>query len=347
MSETFRPVIYRSEMLPWHQSEFERLVTNKAGLPHAILLRGQQGIGKLAFARSLAQALLCEAPLPSHAACGRCEACHWFTAGSHPDFRQIEPESLAESSTEEQGSDKKASSQIGVEKIRQLHDFINISSHRNGAKIILVHPAEALNVNAANALLKNLEEPPPRTHFLLVSHRSHALLPTIKSRCRQLPLAAPERRLALEWLKSQDVTAPELALAQTGNSPLLAAQLAAQDYWQARDVFQRYIGSLRFDPLEVAEQIKDYPVQHVVGWLQKWSYDLAASKFLGIIRYNPDCETVLAPMAKQVDGLRILRFHREMVKLQRIVNHPLNARLFIEQLMIAYADLLQPAPRSE
>lgn len=334
-------------MLPWHQSEFERLLANQALLPHAILLRGQQGIGKLAFARSLAQALLCETPTPSHAACGHCEACHWFAAGSHPDFRQVEPESLAEAGTEEQGSDKKASLQIGVEKIRQLYDFINISSHRNGLKIILVHPAEALNVNAANALLKNLEEPPPRTHFLLVSHRSHALLPTIKSRCRQLPLAAPEQQLALEWLKSQDVPAPELALAQTGNSPLLAVQLAAQDYWQPRDVFLRLIGSPRFDPLEVAEQIKDFPVQDVVSWLQKWSYDLAARKFLGIIRYNPDRETTLAAMAKQTDGLYILRFHREMVKLQRSVNHPLNARLFIEQLMITYADLLQPAAQTE
>lgn len=334
-------------MLPWHQSEFERLLANKAGLPHAILLRGQQGIGKMAFARSLAQALLCETPAPSHAACGHCEACHWFMAGSHPDFRQIEPESLVEAGMEEQGSDKKASSQIGVEKIRQLYDFINISSHRNGPKIILLHPAEALNVNAANALLKNLEEPPPRTHFLLVSHRSHALLPTIKSRCRQLPLAAPERQLALEWLKSQEVSAPELALAQTGNSPLLAMQLAEQDYWQARDVFLRHIGSPRFDPLEVAEQIKDYPVPQVVSWLQKWSYDLAASKFLGTIRYNPDCEAALAATAKQADGLRILRFHREMVKLQRSVNHPLNARLFIEQLMISYANLLRPAPQAK
>ena len=85
----------------------------------------------------------------------------------------------------------------------------------------------------------------------------------------------------------------------------------------------------------------------MVSWLQKWSYDLAASKFLGIIRYNPDHETALAAMAKQTDGLHILRLHREMVRLQRSVNHPLNARLFIEQLMITYADLLQPAPRTE
>lgn len=330
-------------MLPWHKVEFERLLAHKAELPHAILLRGQQGIGKMVFARSLAQALLCETPGPSHAACGACAACHWFLAGSHPDFRQIEPESLAERIAEEQGSDKKASLQIGVETIRQLHDFINISSHRNGLKVIVIHPAEALNVNAANALLKNLEEPPAHTHFLLVSHRSHALLPTIKSRCRQLTLPAPEQRLALEWLKSQGAAEPELGLAQTGNSPLLAMQLEGQDYWQTRDIFLKHIGDTRFDALAVAEQVKDYPVQHVVSWLQKWTYDLAARKFLGSVRYNPDHEAALAAAAKQANGLQILRFHREMVRLQRIVNHPLNARLFIEQLLLTYAELVQPA----
>jgi DNA polymerase-3 subunit delta' len=330
-------------MLPWHKVEFEALLADKAALPHAILLRGQQGIGKLAFARSLAQALLCEAPRPSNAACGVCAACHWFVVGSHPDFHQIEPENLAERPAQEQGSDKKASLQIAVEAIRQLHDFINISSHRNGRRIILIHPAEALNVNAANALLKNLEEPPAQTHFLLVSHRSHALLPTIKSRCRQLTLATPERRLALEWLGAQGVAEPELGLAQTGNSPLLALQLESQDYWQTREHFLEHIGGLGFDPLAVAEQVKDYPVQNVVIWLQKWSYDLATRKFLGSVRYNPDREVALAAAAQQADGLKILRFHREMVRLQRIVNHPLNPRLFIEQLLLGYAELLQPS----
>jgi DNA polymerase-3 subunit delta' len=205
----------------------------------------------------------------------------------------------------------------------------------------VIHPAEALNVSAANALLKNLEEPPPRTHFLLVSHRSHALLPTIKSRCRLLSLPMPETKRALAWLRTQGVDEPELGLAQTGNSPLLAAQLEREDYWQPRDNFLQQIGARLFDPLAVAEQVKDYPVQYLVSWLQKWSYDLATKKFLGSVRYNPDHESALAAAAGQADGLEILRFHREMVRQQRIVNHPLNPRLFIEQLLLGYAQLLQ------
>jgi DNA polymerase-3 subunit delta' len=135
------------KIFPWHLGEFDRLLDEKSRLPHAILIQGPHGIGKAAFAQTLAQALLCESPEPSGAACGRCAACHWLEAGTHPDYRQIEPESLAEADTEEQGGDKKkASLQITIEQIRALPEFIGISSHRGGPKVVLIHPAEALNI---------------------------------------------------------------------------------------------------------------------------------------------------------------------------------------------------------
>jgi DNA polymerase-3 subunit delta' len=205
--------------------------------------------------------------------------------------------------------------------------------------VIVIQPAETLNINAANALLKSLEEPPAQTHFLLVSHRPHLLLATIRSRCQQIALPGPAMEAAAIWLKSQGAANPELGLAQTGNSPLLALQLDS-DYWRWRETFLTGIAASRFDPLALAEEIRDYPIPHVVGWLQKWSYDLISQKFLGKIRYNPDHQRALAATAAEVDQLAAVRFHREMVRLQRIVNHPLNARLFIEQLLISYAELL-------
>ena len=330
-------------ILPWHHGEFDRLLAEKARLPHALLIQGPHGIGKAAFAQTLAQALLCESREPSGAACGRCAACHWLEAGTHPDYRQIESESLTEADAEEQGSDKKkASLQITIEQIRALPEFIGISSHRGGPKVVLIHPAEALNINAANALLKSLEEPPAHTYFFLVSHRPHSLLPTIKSRCRQLTLQGPAQEAATAWLKSQGMANPELSLAQAGNSPLTALQFDNDEYWRLRNTFLSGIAAARFDPLALAEQVRDYPIPQVVSWLQKWSYDLVSQKFVGTIRYNPDHKTALAAAASRVDALSALRFHREMVRLQRIVNHPLNPRLLIEQLLISYAGLLQP-----
>lgn len=328
-------------VLPWHISELERLLTEKSRLPHALLLRGREGIGKMVFASALAQALLCESPEPTGIACGLCAACHWFEAGSHPDYRQIEPEHLAESS-EEQGSDKKSGLHIAIEPIRALPDFIGISSHRGGLKVVVIHPAESLNVNAANALLKSLEEPPAQTVFLLVSHRPNSLLPTIKSRCQHIVLPAPTHQSALAWLKTQGSANPELGLAQTGNSPLAALQIDTEEYWQLRDAFLKGIARLSFDPLALAEQLRDTPVPHLVNWLQKWSYDLISQKYLGELRYNPDHQAALATVAAQVDALAAMRFHRDVVRLQRIVNHPLNARLFIERLLIECAELVHP-----
>lgn len=328
---------------PWHKADVDALLRRQERLPHALLLRGIQGIGKLAFAEALGRALLCEQTGPVGAACGRCPSCGWMEQGSHPDFRRLEPEILAESGEPEQGGEKKASQQIQVEQVRGIAHFINVTSHRGGAKIVLIHPAEALNINAANALLKNLEEPPPQTYFLLVTHRWHHLLPTIKSRCQHVALPPPTTEQAHDWLKGQGMGNAELALAQAGGAPLLAVQYDAE-YWQSRERFFKAIADDGFDALAVAARLRDHTPALVVGWLQKWSFDLASHRVTGTVRYNPDFAAAIADIADRIDWLQSLRFHRQMVRLQRIVSHPLNARLFFEQLLLTYAALLQRRP---
>jgi len=304
-----------------------------------MLLRGPRGIGKLAFARALSNALLCEALGPEGAACGECSACLWFEQGAHPDFTQVEPPSAAGEADGEET--EKKSGAIAVDQVRALAGFINISSHRGGPKVVVIHPAEALNVNAANALLKSLEEPPPRTCFLLVSHRPHRLLPTIKSRCQQIALPAPDRKSAAEWLVGQGVREAELALADMGDAPLLAAELRGTDYWGSRAAFLRQLAAPELEVLAAADAIRDCPAAHAILWLQKWSYDLVHYRTVGRVRYNPDHTATIARVASGGGVLPILRFHREMTRMQRIANHPLNARLFLEQLLLSYRDLVQ------
>lgn len=329
----------------WHQSQFERLLGEAPRLPHALLIHGREGIGKLQFALSAAQALLCESPGTARAACENCPACAWFEAGNHPDFRRIEPEILAAEPREDEEEGGKGSTRILIDQIRQLPDFINVTSHRGGSKVVLIHPAEALNVNAANALLKNLEEPPAGTIFLLVSHRSHFLLPTVRSRCQQIALPAPEAAEATTWLHAQGVPDATLALAQAGGAPLLAQQLIEPEYWQRRDSFLARVADRGFDALSMAEEIRDYPVRDVVTWLQKWTFDLLFDKFLGKIRYNPDRAAAISALAAQLEPLAALRFHRAVVSLQRVVDHPLNPRLLFEQLLLDYSAMLQSGAR--
>lgn len=325
--------------LEWHAAELERLAGASARLPHALLIHGPRGIGKLAFAQALAQVLLCESPPAAASACGECSACRWLESGTHPDYRVVEPAAAAFEDEAEQGGRKATT--ISVEQIRTLPGFINVSSHRGGAKAIVVHPAEVLNVNAANALLKSLEEPPPRTYFLLVSHRPHHLLPTIRSRCCEVGLRAPAREQAVAWLTRRGVRNAELALAHVGEAPLLALELQGSHYWGARAAFLRQLAADELDALSAAEAVRDMPLPDVIAWLQKWSYDMAHYRARGSVRYNPDHAEAIARAAAAADPLEVLRFHREMAGHQRVALHPLNARLFTEHLLLGYAELVR------
>ncbi|HEU0289433.1 MAG TPA: DNA polymerase III subunit delta' [Burkholderiales bacterium] len=320
------------------------MLERRGQLPHALLLRGPQGIGKLAYAEAIAHALLCESPAPDGSACGRCTACGWMGQGGHPDFRRLEPESLTGSRDAEEGSEKKKpSEEIRIEQVRGIEDFVQVTSHRGGAKIVLIHPAETLNPNAANALLKNLEEPPPRTYFLLVAHRWHRLLPTLKSRCQQIALPRPPAEAARGWLKEQGARDPDLALAQAGGAPLSAAKLD-EEYWQQRAWFLKAIGGKAPDALAIAEQVRDHAPALIVSWLQKWSYDLVCHKVTGKVSYNPDFAVPISAAADRIELLEAVRFLRQMVRLQRVVSHPLNTRLFFEEMLLTYAALLRGRP---
>ena len=326
----------------WHSQPFQAVLARSSRLHPALLIRGREGIGKLAFAGALARALLCENRNPTEPACGKCVACAWMEQGSHPDFRKLEPASLAEPVEAEEEGDRKKGLQIEVDQVRSLTDFIQLTSHRRGAKVVVIHPAEALNPSAGNALLKNLEEPPPQTYFLLVAHRWHQLLPTIRSRCEQIVLAAPSRELARDWLERQKLRDPDLALAHAGGAPLLALGFD-EDYWQQREAVLKAITRADFDPLSSAEQLRDTAPRLVVGWLQKWAADLVRQKVTGEVRYNPDFADAVARTATGLGLTEALRFQRHMIRQQRIVAHPLNARLFLEQLLLDYGALLRHA----
>lgn len=327
----------------WHQADYQQLARRAGNLPHALLFKGAAGIGKRPFASALARGVLCEKPTAALVACGACEACHWMETASHPDFRLLQPEVAEAVDEDAEPTDKKKKKEITIAKIRSLEEFLHVSAHRGGAKVVVIQPAEAMNVNAANALLKSLEEPPPETFFLLVSDRPHLLPATIRSRCQQLALTPPTPQQAAAWLKENGASRPELALAQAGGAPVLAAELDNDEYWASRQQFLDGLSSRSFDPLALGEKFATHPVPQLINWLQRWTYDLASLSFRQRLRYNPDFKEALTAVADKINGLQVLRFHRELVRFQRIVNHPLNARLLIEDLMLRYGQLLRTA----
>ena len=335
---------------PWHRQAWSELLARRAALPHALLFTGHEGIGKLDFVRALAQSLACESPAVDGAACDDCRSCRWFAADSHPDYREIRPEALRATTGEgEEGSaadgeaatsKRKPSQDIRIEDVRGLQEFIFLTAHQGRGKTIVLYPAETLNVNAANALLKNLEEPPAGTRFMLVAHRAGNLPATIRSRCQQFVLPTPAGEIAERWLREQGIAEPALSLAQTGNAPLLALALSEADYWRERKALLDGLSG-RAEVLALAESLRDVQPSRLLGWLQRWSYDLLSLRSGGPVRFNPDYRQALARLAGTLRATELARYHRTLLREQRVVNHPLNARLYIEQLLLNYTALLR------
>ena len=329
---------------PWQENGWKRLARMRDRLPHALLLHGRPGIGKLHFAQAFAQALLCEDRRPDGLACGTCPACGWFASGNHPDFRQIQPEalSLVEAAAEpaeetEDGKKKQPSKQIKIDQIRALSDFLNLGAHRGGSRIVLIHPAESMNASTANALLKSLEEPSAGVVFLLVTHQASRLLATVRSRCHALAMSVPPRASSLRWLQEQGRSAPAATLAFSGDAPLEAALLQEDEVGTRHKLFGFLSQSA--SSLSLAEFCQRLPPGPVAAWMLKWTYDLIAVASAGEVRYNIGYEKQLLRLALAMPKLKLLRFYSALLGMKAISEHPLNARLFFDDLFTAYREV--------
>jgi DNA polymerase-3 subunit delta' len=340
-----------------HEKTWKLLGEWRDRLPHALLLSGPRGIGKLALARAFAESLLCEHPLPSQAACGSCLACGWLAQGNHPDFRWVRPEALAKeqggndgtNESGEGGKKKQPSRQIVIDQIRALDDFLHVGTHRQGMRVILLDPAEAMNRNTANSLLKSLEEPAPSTLFLLVSDEPERLLPTIRSRCQQLPVPLPEADRARAWLSENGVGDAARWLSLAGGAPLLAAELG-----NARALLDVLVAELgkggNIDPLAAAAATdrvikadkRPIPLPRVVEWGQKWLADLLLLRVGQAPRYFTAWAAPLAQLAGRTELTDLLAFSRKAIQYRAQCEQPLNSRLFLEDFFMEYATLFVP-----
>lgn len=330
--------------LPWHDGVWDRLAAMRARLPHALLFHGRPGIGKLHLAQVLAQSLLCESRTSRGLACGACAACVWFTSGNHPDFRLVQPDALAPVQEEVEAGEgvenekKKPSKQVKIEQIRALSDFLNVGSHRNGYRVVLIHPAESMNPGAANALLKSLEEPTAGVVFVLVSHQPSKLLATVRSRCHALALTLPPRAVSLRWLQEQGSKVTPTMLAFAGDAPLEAATLP-EDEAESRNRLFDLLSQPSASALSLADFCQRLPPGTVVSWMLKWTYDLVALASSGSTRYSTDREQALKLLVKGMPRIQLLHFYSALCALKSIAEHPLNPRLFFDDLFIAYKEI--------
>lgn len=358
------------ELYPWQDVLWQRWIGLHARLPHAILLKGPPGTGKLDFAMNLARSLLCKKSLGSKFACQDCSSCHWFEQGTHPDFCLLIPGALSvemqdadegqispilknwsrriaeETLGEQQKKGKKPGKEISVHQVRSLSGFTNLSTHQGGYRVVLVYPAESMNINAANALLKTLEEPPDRMLIILVSHKPQQLLPTIVSRCLMLVASLPSPEVSAAWLQLRGHANPEAMLARANFSPLLAVRLTgkiagAEEY----SVFLQEIRQpARLDVCTLAEKLQRMEPLHVIHWMQQWCYDLGSAKLAGIVRYHAEYADLIKSLSGNIVIFDLLRYQKMLVTAKREAMHPLNPRLLYESILSPYRQIMLGIP---
>jgi DNA polymerase-3 subunit delta' len=329
----------------WNDGLWAALQSRSGTPTGTLLLAGPPGVGKRAFARALAQGILCAKPRTGGEACGACTSCRLFANDSHPDFRLLEPaldEGRAEGS---EGSTGGAASparerSILVGQVRALTDFLFIASQFAGAKVVLIQPADRLHPSAASALLKTVEEPPARTVFILVADHPHRLPPTVRSRCFRIDFPLPPHHAALEWLAAEGVEQPEIALAQAGFAPLTAVELSRNNFPLRRRALSELLVSADADPAKLAAAVDPGELPFVCQILQRWCYDLLSLRLAGGVRYNPDYAEKLQRLADNADVHQLLSLIQELAAAAGTLEHPLNPRLVIEHLAIRYTRMI-------
>lgn len=323
------------DVLPWHAALWSRVnEARKAGrLGHALLLAGPAGVGKRAFAMRLAASLLCEQVGDDGAPCGRCRGCVQRIAGTHPNLLWLTREINEKTDKEKRD--------ISMEQLREMMEKLGLASHYGRSRVVVIDPADALNANGVNAVLKTVEEPPPGIHIILISERPMALAPTLRSRCQRLGIALPATDEAEAWLRTRmpgaDVAA---ALREAGGAPLTALEAREEGGSEHQATWRENllaVAAQKLDPLAAAARVAPPGVKLSPELVQDWLRHLHRV-LLRLLRGMAGLESdpVLTALARRLGAGHVEQLLAEIVESQRRVLGNANPQLTVESLMISW-----------
>lgn len=321
---------------PWQLNDWQQLVQQIAAqkLPHAMMIAGPKGIGKRHLADALAQLLLCTSPIEG-TACGRCRGCELNRSQTHPDLLWLEPE--------EEGK------AIKVDQVRELTESLGKTAQQGGYKVVVIEPAESMNGNAANALLKSLEEPAANTLLILVSHTPGSVLPTIRSRCQMRKMPMPRSEQVLHWLSPLMVgsnSTPEALLVAARGAPLTALKLLQGDALEQREqTLQQFVRLTlgQVSAIEVAASWQGGDVAGLVEWLLGLVHSLARWRAGA---NDAQIEMTPAEWRERLSHLNVALLHRYIEKIllskrQLLSGANPNKQLLLEELLLDWGALVR------
>jgi DNA polymerase-3 subunit delta' len=297
-----------------------------------MLFSGVEGLGKYDVAVDFARSLLCDRPLDNFMACGQCRSCIQFEAATHPDFLLLSPE--------EEGK------QIKIDQIRDLIQQFQLVSHSGGYRVAIINPADAMNLAAANSLLKCLEEPPENSLIILVSSNITALPATILSRCQQVHFDAPGLDMALNWLNKHQIEfngQEQALLAMANGAPLKALTSADSDEIALRDeIFELFkaISLGTESAITNTGQWLKSGVATPIKWVYSWVGDLIKLKCqLGKAIINHDKEPDLQKIAQQVELDGLYQYLDKLLDTLKRQRAPLNGQMILDDLLLDWQSL--------
>ncbi|MCG8429339.1 MAG: DNA polymerase III subunit delta', partial [Chromatiales bacterium] len=316
-------------LYPWQQEQWQRIQQSRAAsrLPHALLLTGPAGVGKSIFAVMLANSLLCLAPTSEGTACGCCQNCQLLHAGSHPDFIRIEPEEPGKA--------------IRIDTIREFTAKEALTSQSGGYKVIIIEPADAMNIAASNSLLKTLEEPTARTLMILISSHPVRLPATIRSRCQSVHFPTPERAIAKAWLDEQlPQTDTDQLLNFSAGSPLQALALSQGDSLALRGKILEefsHVLSRKADPVAVAANWASEALEQLIPWLSGWLMDMVRLKMVPNTQMltNIDQKQHLQALASTIELKALYLLLDKLLEMNRTLGSQLNNQMLLEDLLLS------------
>lgn len=320
----------RIDGMDWLAPHWRRLGSylDAGRVPQALLIVGREGVGKMALAEAFSQKLLCRAP--GEYACGDCASCRLFAAKTLPDFIRVEPE--------------EAGKPITVDAVRGLIAKLALKPQYSGRRVVLLSPAQQMNVNSANSLLKTLEEPDAHTTLLLLTDAPQALPATILSRCQRLDIALPGHAEALSWLARQGQGGQaEVLLALARGAPLKALSLAGEGVVEKRgEFFAAWLDLLarRGEPVALAEKWAKFPGETLVDWMQSWVMDLIR------LRSAPGCQAIdnldlaerLQACARRLNLQALFGTLDRLNAARRLLATQVNRQLLLEELLLLWQD---------
>ena len=297
-------------------------------MPHAVLLQGPKGLGKLDFAKALCAFVLC-GHRTEDSPCDECHTCKLLKADTHPDYKEAMP-----------AADGKG---VLVDQIRDFCEFFIYSSQLSVYKSGIIHPADKMNRNAANSLLKTLEEPTRNSLIILVAESTTSLPATIKSRCQVLDFCAPEKDQAIAWLQSASAVSQniELALSLANYGPLEALDYLQGDSLSERqEQFELFAGlrAGRVSATKAAEKLQKTLNRRTLGWMLSWVQDMIKLKMSTnqVAITNLDMEKSLNGISKNISISGLYGYYDKVSAALGLIDRQANLQLVLEDLFVSW-----------